>query len=886
MREILARIRSLFMRGRLDRRLDDEIRAHLDELTAEYVRRGMMPEDAAFAARRAFGSVEPMKATHRDRRGLPWLDDLRHDVQYALRGLTRTPGFTVVALLTLAFGIGANTAIFSLLDAVLVKPLPVRNPHELVLASHDIDGRTNIPIAAYEFRALRAHRDVLAGLAAFRPLLVGLSYKGETELTLGQLVTGNYHSLLGVAPVLGRTLTDADDLIPGGHPVAVISDSYWQRRFGGSMRVIGEPIQINGRPFTIVGVTASGFAGTEAGRSVDVTIPLSMQVGVFGPKPLMDDASQARWLYAIGRLAPGVTRERANLPLALEWDRLRASRRPAGRAPAKQTFALLDGSQGRNDLRARFSLPLRVLMALVVLVLLIACGNLATLLIARSQTRRREVGLRLALGASRGRLLRQLLTESVLLSTMGGALGAGLAYLASGALVQLMSGSDGAIVLDLTPNERTLMFTLLVSIASGIVFGSIPSLRAARFSMPAATRSAPGPAQAGGRWSRSMIAAQVALSVLLLVEAGLFTRSLSSLRSLETGFTGGDTVLLASIRPSGTANGLAGVVELFTHLSARLPALQARSVTFTMDAPLGGLSMGRNLEVVGAAPAPPDMDPVWFNFVGPQFFETMGIALEGRDIRVDDNERSPAVAVISRSVAAQYFPGVNPLGRRIRTGGTDVEIVGVASDVKYNSVRELPAQMVYLPYLQGRDASRVGALTMALRAQDSASQTAAALRREVRDFSRGSVIARLATLDEILNSTLARDRIIATLSMAFGAVALLLGCIGVYGTLAYTVTSRSNEIGVRIALGARRSRIVAVVLGESLRPVTVGITLGLPLAFAGARLSESLLFGVTGSDPLTYVVATTMLVLSAVCAAVVPARRAASVNPIVALRSE
>jgi predicted permease len=883
-RTFVSRLRALFRRAALDDRLDEEVRAHLDALAADYVRRGMTTEQARLAARRAFGALEPMKESHRDRRGFPWIDDVRQDMRYALRGLVSAPGFACVAVLTLAVGIGANTAIFSLVDAVLLRPLPVRQPHELVLASYEMDGRRNIPVAAYQFRALRARRDVLAGLAAFRPLPVGVSYKGETEMVLGQLVSGNYYGLLGVSAALGRTLTETDDAVSGGHPVAVIGEAYWRRRFGGSDNVIGESIQINGRPFTVVGVSARGFMGTEAGRAIDVTIPLSMQVGVFGPKPLMDDASEARWLYLLGRLAPGVTRERANVPLAVEWDRLRATRQ--GRAPSRQAFALLEGFQGRNDLRERFSLPLRVLMAMVVLVLLIACGNLATLLIARSNARRREMGLRLALGASRGRLLRQLLTESLLLSSIGGALGVGLAYVASGGLVQLMSGREGDIVLDLAPNVRTLTFTFVVSVASGVVFGSIPSLRAARFGIATAARSAATPAQAGSRWSQTMVAAQVALSVLLLVEAGLFARSLSSLRHLDTGFTGGRGVLLAIIRVSGTANGTEGFVNLFHELSSRLPALRARSATFTMDTPLGGLSMGKNLDVVGRTPEPTDTDPVWFNFVGPRFFETMRIALEGRDIRVEDDTRAPAIAVISRSVAARYFPGVNPLGKRIRTGGAEAEIVGVAADVKYNNVRELAPQMVYLPYLQGREAAGVGLLTMAVRATDDADRTAAALRREVRAIAPGAVIARLTTLDDVMNGTLARERIVATLSVVFGAVALLLGCIGVYGTLAYAVARRTSELGVRIALGARSSRLVAMVLGESLCPVTIGIALGLPLAFAVGRLSASLLFGVTGRDPTTYILATTMLVLSAVCAAWLPARRAALVNPIVALRSE
>jgi predicted permease len=879
-----SRLRALCRRRALDARLDEEVQSHLDELAAEFERRGVTPEQARLAARRAFGGVEQMKGRYRDRRGLPWLDDLRQDLRYAARGLVRTPAFAAVAVLTLAVGIGANTAIFTLLDAVLLRPLPVRDAGTLVLASHQIDGRQNLPFSAYQFRALRAQREVLADLAAFRPLLVSVSDRGDTDMAVGQLVSGNYYRLLGVSAALGRTLTEADDVQPGSHPVAVISEGYWQRRFGGAASVLGQSIRINGRPFTIIGVSARGFAGTEAGRPFDVAIPLSMQVGVFGPRSLIDDASEARWLYLIGRLPPGMSRVRASAALEVAWNRLRSVRTPSGRPMPRPRFSLLDGAQGVNPLRDRFSLPLRLLMAMVVLVLAIACGNLASLLIARSSARRQEIGLRLALGAGRSRLFRQLLAESVLLSTVGGAIGVGLAFVGSGVLVQLMSGREGPIVLDLSPNVRTLIFTLGVSLAAGLLFGVVPAVRATRLVISTAARPA-ATAHAGRRWSQGTTAAQVALSVLLLVEAGLFARSLSSLRGLDTGYTNGGSVLLASIRPSGTADGLTGVIDLFRDLSAHLPALRATSMTFTMDTPLGGVSMTKNLEAIEGVPQP-DADPVSFNFVGPHFFRTIGIPVEGRDIRVEDDEGAPAVAVISRSVAQRYFPNVNPLGKHIRTGGAEVEIVGVAADVKYVSVQAPSTPMVYLPYLQGRDAAGVGVLTLAVRAAGRMDETIAAVRRETRAFSPQSAIARLTTLDELMNGALARERIVAMLSMAFGAIALLLGCIGVYGTLAYAVSRRTRELGVRIALGAIASRLMMRVLVESLRPVAIGAAIGLPIAFAAGRLSESLLFGVTGRDPSTYVIATSVLVVSAVAASWLPARRAALVDPLIALRSE
>ena len=888
MRASLKRLLAVFRRGRADHELDEEIGAHIDLLAADYERQGMTSAEARFAARRAFGGVEQMKALYRDRRGLPWLDDLRQDTRYALRGFSRSPGFTLVAVAVVALGVGANTAIFSLFDAVVWKSLPVRQPDELVLASHESQGRTNLPFAASHFRALRERRDVLVDLAAFRPLPVSVTHRGESDLAFGQLVSGAYYELLGVRAVLGRTLTPADDSLSDGQPAAVIGYSYWQRRFGGTPGVIGQAIDVNGRPFTIVGVTASGFFGTQPGRAVDVTVPLARQPGVFGPRSLLDDDSQARWLYLVGRLRPGVAREQAEGTLAVVWDRVRTFGVPPGRVPPSQTFRLLDGAQGTNELRAQFSLPLRVLMGMVGLVLIIACANLAGLLLARSEARRHEIALRLALGARRGRLVRQLLAESVLLSSIGGAIGVGLAYIASEALVQIMSrGLPLAIVLDLTPNARTLTFTLLVSLAAGLVFGLLPSLRAWQAGLATAAKPVASPSHISGRWNRRMIVAQVMLSVLLLVEAGLFSRSVSALRDLDPGFSHGDAVLLATVRSRANDSGqVSRLANLFDQLAPRERNLRARSLTLAMDTPLaGGHSMGRNIEVPGRVPEANE-PVVWFNFVGPRFFETMGIPVEGRDIRVDDDERAAAVAVISRSLARRYFPGVDPIGRRIRTQDVEVEVVGVSSDVAYTTLREPPTEMIYLPYRQGRAAQGVGLLTIAIRAAADADETAAALRREVRALAPDLLIANLTTLEEKRDSSLARERVVATISMWFGGLALLLGCVGLYGTLSYAVTRRTSELGVRVALGADATRLVTMVLGESLRPVLIGITIGLPLAFAAGRLSERLLFGVRGTDPLSYAMAILALLLAAAAAALVPARRAARVDPIVSLRAE
>ena len=892
---LLKRILSVFRHARFDRELDDEIREHLDLLSAEYERQGMSPADARFAARRAFGGIEPMKERYRDRRGLPWLDDLRHDFRYALRGLARAKGFSAVAVLTLALGIGANSAIFSLLDAVLLRALPVRQPDQLVLPSYQVEGRRSMPFTTYQFRALATNREAVAGLAAFRPLPMSITHRGETVLAYGQLVSASYHELLGVRAVLGRTLTAADDAASSAD--AVISYGYWQRALGGARDAIGTRVEVNGRPFTVVGVTSRGFLGTEPGRAIDVTIPLSTQPGVFGARSLLVDSSELRWLYLIGRLAPGLSRDRANALLTLTWDRLRATRPNTRRPPGAQPFALLDGGRGMHELRDRFSRSLVAVMAMVGVVLLVACANLATLLLARSSARRQEIALRLALGASRSRLIRQLLTESLWLSLLGGAIGIGLAYVTSDLLVQIMSrGTPQPIVLDLAPNLRTLAFTLAASLAAGLVFSIVPSWRATRFGIATVARATAGASSAGGRWSQVTIAVQVALSIVLLVEAGLFARSLSALRDIDTGFVDGDRVLLAVLRTREViTDQVVQQTSFFRDLSARTSSVNARSVSLSMDAPLaGGLSMARNIDVIGRPREA--SDPVaWFNYVGPRFFETMGISVDGRDIRVDDDERAPAVAVISRSLARRYFPGVSPMGRRIRFDSgagpvpgepVDVEIVGVAADVKYTGLRTEATAMIYLPFFQGHGSEGVGLITIALRASRKAEETAAALRRDLHANAPDLLIADLATLNERRDGVLARERVVAALSMWFAGLALLLGCVGLYGTLSYAVTRRTSELGVRVALGAEWPRLVIAVLGESLRPVLLGVLVGLPFAFAAGRISESLLFNIRGSDPRTYLVAITALLLSGAAAAAIPARRATRIDPIVALRAD
>jgi predicted permease len=447
-------------------------------------------------------------------------------------------------------------------------------------------------------------------------------------------------------------------------------------------------------------------------------------------------------------------------------------------------------------------------------------------------------------------------------------------------------GASLPIALDLSLNWRTLLFTALASLTAGIVFGLAPAFRTWHLGALSAVRTTTAGGMSG-RWSQGLIAAQVTMCVLLLVEAGLFSRSLIALRGVNAGFTDANSIVLADVRTrAGNTDQVGRQIALFNELSVRDQALRARSVSFSMDTPLAGSpSFGQNIDVPGRA-REANEPVVWFNFVGPRFLETMGVAVEGRDIRADDTAGRPAIAVISRSLAQHYFPGEVAIGKHIRAGKEDVEIVGVAADVTYTTLRDVPTEMIYLPYVQSRIAAGVGGITIALRAAVSANDTRAALREQMHSIAPDLLIARLSTLDERRDGTLARERIVAVLSICFGGLALLLGSIGLYGTLSYSVARRRAEIGVRVALGAERSRLMTMVVGESVRPVLVGVVLGLPLAFAAARVSERLLFGVRAGDPATFALTVAILLCAGCCAAILPARRAASVDPVIALRTE
>jgi len=813
-----------------------------------------------------------MASINGDRR-VSWLRDLARDVRYGLRSLRRSPIFTSVAVLTLALGIGANTAIFSLADAVLFRALPVQAPRGLILLRQVSPTGSIIPFTSAAAEHLRLDRDALDGLTAFRPLLnTQVRANGVTEFALAQLVSGNYHDVLGIRAVVGRTLAEQDR-----EPVDVISHRYWQTRFAGDPHIVGRMLEMQGRSFTIVGVTPSEFFGTQPGRHVDVTAPLAARTMVLPPN--------ARWLYLLGRLAEGVSPDQARARLRARWAQL-PDPRPSGARPPI-TLEVDAGAQGLNELRREFSLPLRILMAAVALVLLLACANLAGLLITRSSTRGQEIAIRTSLGAGRARIVRQLLTENALLAAAGGIAGVMIAFSLTDFLLAMMSRGREPILLDVSPNPRILGFAAAVTFLSAALFGLLPALSATKADVQPQLKQ--GAASETGRspWGRTMIAAQVALLVLLLTTAGLFVRTLHKLHGVDSGF-GKEQVLTVTL--SGGFANRGDSRALFDELSERFSALPGvRSVSLSMDTPLGGeMSMAAGLSVPGDQLESTSGAPVYHNFVGPRFFETMGVPmLAGREFDDRDDNRTGKVVVISESVARRYFAGRNPLGSQVLFGGASATIVGVAKDVRYTSLRRAAPMVVYRPY---RQETKSPANTFLVRASSTRATLAPLLQAEIRAAAPAIAIPSVSSLEDHVAAALLDERMLAFLSSALGVLAAVLAAIGIYGTAAGAVARRRREIGIRMALGARPGQVVSLVTGEVFRVVAVGLTLGVPAAlgagWAARDLLSDVLFQLSPTDPLVLSSVSVGIVLVGFLSAYLPARHASQIDPVAVVRDE
>ncbi len=830
---------------------------------------------------------------------------LWQDVRYGARALWKSPGFTLVAALSIALGIGANTAIFSLVNATLLRRLPVHEPERLANVFSGTPGSLYSTASYPDYVDFRDRGgEVFQGLAARGGISASLGVGDETDLVVGSIVTGNYFEVLGVSAARGRTLTPEDDLRPGAHPVVVISHGLWQRRFGGA-EVVGREVGLNGQQFNIIGVLPAEYTGVDLGRADDIYVPMSMQAVMRPPRggysgemnPDLLKARGNRWLWITGRLKPGVEPEQARAALAVVSKQLDQTYTETN---SDRIVTLTNAGEGDPQARGSLVSVAGLLLSVVGIVLLIACANVANLLLARASGRRKEMALRLALGASRWRVVRQLLTESVLLSLLGGASGLVLALWA----IDLMKAAPppaGALPVApaFTVDVRVLGFTLALSALTGVLFGLAPALQASRPDLVPALKDETVSLDRGRRFSlRSLlVVAQVALSLVLLVGAGLFLRSVGHARAIDPGFDA-ERLLVAQLNINLLRYTRVQGREFYRQVVERVGALPgvesvslARNVALTGSASTRGLMIegqtgeGNDLRSENSGPAAGDQT-VGVNVVGLSYFQTLGVPLvRGRDFSTSDAEESPSVVVVNEAFAARHFAGQDPLGKRLSFNGARGpwrEIVGIARDSKYYTLGEARTPFVYLPLAQNHETG----MALVVRASGEPAALSGVVRREVQSLERNLPVTDARPMTEVVGAALYAARTGATLLTGFGLLALVLAAVGLYGVMAYSVARRTREVGIRMALGARGRDVLRLVLGEALVLVACGVVLGLAGAWAASRLLAGFLYGVSTTDPVAFLGTTAVLVAAALLACFIPARRATKVDPMVALRYE
>jgi predicted permease len=827
-----------------------------------------------------------------------------NDLRFTLRTLGRSPGFTVIAILSLALGIGANTAISSLMYQVAMRPLPVPDPQSLMLLKSDDYyfgwswRDNNKSIFSYPmYKELRDRNPVFSGLIARSARAATLAHGGNAAPAVAEIVSGNFFDVLGSQPALGRMLQPADDA-PGRDAVIVLSYAYWSNQLAADPAILNSQMLMNGRPVLVVGVAPRSFRGLISGNAPDFFAPLSM-MRVVAPGWTRDTAPDSYWLNIFGRLKPGISQTRANAALLSLFRSILESELPqfhdldteARIHLLAKPLNLEPAPQGINSLRDQWQTPLLVLIAMTGLVLLIACANVANLLIARAAAREREIALRLAVGASRFRLFRQLLVESLTLAAAGGLAGIAIAETLASGLVGLLPQEATGGWISTEPDVRMLAYSIAVALITGVLFGLAPALRASRSEVASVIRQQTGGMSASGSQARVrqfLVAAQICLSMLLLTGAGLFTRSLMNLLRNDPGFRA-DRLVTFRLNPGLNGYTSPRAINYFDDVQQRLAALPGvQSAAHAAFAPFGGMNWGNGFIAPGTRRANDRNVYGSANSISANYFRTLGIPLlAGRGFNENDRANSPKVMILSRSFAKFVFEDQNPIGRHVRFGpnGEDTEIVGVVEDVKNSDVREKPPYFMYVPYAQGgEDFTR--AASFFVWTSGAENSVMGMVRAAAGQLDANVPVESLRTMKTMIGNSIRTDRMIATLAIAFGALAALLAAVGLYGTISYAVTRRMREFGIRMALGAARDNILALVIREVGWLLAVGLGAGLPLSFALARFVEAQLFGVHARDPLVVSAAVGLMAAVALAAALVPARRAMRVQPMEALRHE
>jgi predicted permease len=824
---------------------------------------------------------------HSDRERMNMIAETHQDIRYGLRMIVKSPGFTLLAVLALALGICANTTIFSLINGLILRPLAgVKEPERLVAVytsdySSGLYGGSSYP----DYLDFRDQADVLAGLAAYDQTVLNLTGGAEAERLRGAYVTGNFFNVLGVPAQVGRTLQPSDDATSGAQPV-VISHGLWQRRFNSDPTIVGGTLKLNGRAYTIVGVTTPSFRGLRLGEPPEFWLAMTAESG------LTSGGRGDRGLELTGRLKPGVSVGQAQAQLAIISARLAQAYPESNMGTLErpnEPRPITVVREARIEPRAQRSVwqVSLLLFAVVGLVLLIACANVANLLLARASVRRREIAIRLALGASRKRLVRLLLTESLLLAILGGTVGLIVTLWTAGLLPTFFPPTEAG-GLDLNLDWRVLAFTCVIVLLTGVVFGLAPALKATRHDLVTSLKDDAG--SYGRRLRRlslrdALVISQLALSLVLLIGAALFVRSLRQALEFDPGFTS-QKLLLATVETRGASLSKEQGQTFYQQALERISGLPGvRGVTLTRVIPISGGGQRRGVQLEGYQPQPNEDTELNTNVVGHDYFNTMDIPiLQGRDFKREDSENSPGVVIVNEELARRYFSGQNAVGKRLRLGSESpyLEIVGVARTAKYRNLREQPLPFIYIPFAQEYQTG----MTLIVRTASDPALLIPALRNEIRALNKDVPIFAVQTMTERIGAQLAADRMIAVLLSIFGGAALLLAAIGIYGVMGYSVAQRTHEIGVRIALGAERRDIFRLVLGQGLMLILIGAGLGLGLAITLTRVLQNLLFGVSATDPLVFSMIVLLLIAVALLACYLPARRATKVDPLVALRYE